>query len=135
MGRKLTILFAPIDAFSHFNVSIGIAERLRDRGHKIIFAIDRAWNGKLKKYGFIEELMIIPISSENNKPEEPGKMWADVLLNAGVFDEYSSLEKLKARVKPGIIETFMDKTKAFNPFYKEIVERVKPDIIIIDNNS
>jgi UDP:flavonoid glycosyltransferase YjiC (YdhE family) len=59
MNKFLTILFVPIDGIGHVNACIGIAEALKERGHKIIFAISKSWNEKLVKYGFEEELMKI----------------------------------------------------------------------------
>jgi UDP:flavonoid glycosyltransferase YjiC (YdhE family) len=60
MSKKFTILFVPLDDSGHVNACIGLAECLRDRGHKIVVAIDPTFKGKLISYGFIEELLIDP---------------------------------------------------------------------------
>jgi len=70
MKNSLTILFYPLPAVGHVNASIGLAEALRDRGHKIVFAIDRAWTGKLAMYGFIEEILT---DINNNSSLKPGE--------------------------------------------------------------
>jgi UDP:flavonoid glycosyltransferase YjiC (YdhE family) len=70
MPERLTILFAPLDAVGHVNACIGIAEVLRDRGHRIVFAISDNWRQKLKIYGFEEELIEL---SEKATVEDPTK--------------------------------------------------------------
>ncbi len=45
MSKKLTILFSPLDGYGHVNACTGVAEALRDRGHRIVFAIDKSWKG------------------------------------------------------------------------------------------
>ena len=50
-------MFAPMDAHGHVNSCIDVAQVLLAKGHRIMFAVDAAWKGKLAKYGFEEELM------------------------------------------------------------------------------
>lgn len=57
MGK--TILFSPMDSHGHVNSCIGVGQVLLARGHRVVFAIDAAWKGKLAKYGFEEELIDI----------------------------------------------------------------------------
>ena len=56
MSKKL-ILFTPMDGHGHVNSCVGVAQVLLKRGHRIVFAVDSAWKGKLAKYGFEEELI------------------------------------------------------------------------------
>ena len=56
MANKLTILFAPIDAVGHVNACIGLAEALKDRGHRIVFLVSKPYSGQLFSYGFEEEI-------------------------------------------------------------------------------
>ncbi len=44
MYQKLTVLFAPIEGVGHVNACIGIAEVLKERGHKIVFAVSDLWS-------------------------------------------------------------------------------------------
>ncbi len=52
------------------NAYIGLAECLRDRGHKVVFAIDPIFKGKLISYRFIEELLIDPNAGKFKNAEE-----------------------------------------------------------------
>ncbi len=54
--KQLTIFFTPFDAFGHVHACIGIAEPLKQRGHRIIFGVTTGWKGKLLPYGFEEIL-------------------------------------------------------------------------------
>jgi UDP:flavonoid glycosyltransferase YjiC (YdhE family) len=59
MSKKFTILFVPLDDSGHVNACIGLAECLRDRGHKIVVAIDPTFKGKLISYGLIHSYALI----------------------------------------------------------------------------
>jgi len=54
-SQKLTILFAPIHGVGHVNACLGIAEKLRDRGHKVVFATPNDWKGNFEPQKFLEE--------------------------------------------------------------------------------
>jgi len=128
MPERLTILFAPLDAVGHVNACIGIAEVLRDRGHRIVFAISDNWREKLKVYGFEEETIQL---SKKATVEDPAKYWAEFILKAGLFGPSSPLEKIKSMNGAGFKE-MIDLYKTSDPIMKEIVCRIKPDIILID---
>jgi UDP:flavonoid glycosyltransferase YjiC (YdhE family) len=128
MPERLTILFAPLDAVGHVNACIGIAEVLRDRGHRIVFAISDNWRQKLKIYGFEEELIEL---SEKVTVEDPAKFWAELIQKAGMFGSSSPLEKIK-RMTGDSFKEIIDRCKTSDPIMKEIVCRIKPDIILID---
>jgi UDP:flavonoid glycosyltransferase YjiC (YdhE family) len=91
MAQKLTILFAPVDAVGHVYACIGIAQVLRDRGHRIVFAISDNWRQKLKTYGFEEEIIEL---SDSREIEDPAKFWAQVIVKTGVLNSLSPIEKI-----------------------------------------
>ncbi len=53
----LTILFMPESAFGPTNNCIGIGDVLRRRGHRVVFAAEASWQGRLEKLGFTEDLV------------------------------------------------------------------------------
>ena len=130
MSKKLTILFTPIGHVGHVNACIGLAEVLRDRGHKIIFFIDNSYKGMLTKYGFIEELIVDPEKDANDKPGEDA---AKNILQSGILSGINSLEKLKLMMDPSIFTKILNKVMAFEPQLKSITEKYKPDVYIIDH--
>ena len=128
MRQKLTILFAPPDGVGHVNACIGIGEVLRDRGHRIVFAVCDIWKNKLVKYGFEEEICRV---AESEDDIDPGTYWAQMFSKGGMFGAKPPMEKMKNFNKltaSGLIKQI----QASDRKIKEIVDRVKPDIIVID---
>ena len=56
-SRPLTILFMPESAYGPTNNCIGIGDVLRRRGHRVVFAAEASWKGKLEPLGFEEDLV------------------------------------------------------------------------------
>ncbi|BBY63636.1 hypothetical protein MHEL_18790 [Mycolicibacterium helvum] len=56
-AEALTTMFWPESAYGPINQCIGLAAILRDRGHRIVFAAESSWAGKLVPFGFVEELV------------------------------------------------------------------------------
>ena len=134
MSQKLTILFAPMDGVGHVNACIGVAERLRDRGHKIVFAIGIGWKGKLEKEGFIEELLVDPNNNfKEDNSGDPVKKYVEELLTSGILSGIPPKEKLKQLLGSGWFQKMIDLTKALCPTYQQIVDKHKPNLIIIDH--
>ena len=124
MSKKLTVLFAPIEAYGHVNPCIGIGQILQKRGHRIVFAIGESWSGRLTKFGFEEELIVIPKDTDKSEDE-----LQSLLLKSGMISPLSPLEKIK---NSGISKSLYPKAVASDPIMKDIISRVKPDVIIID---
>src|SRR6266851_3412377 len=55
--RPLTILFMPESAYGPTNNCIGIGDVLRRRGHRVVFAAEASWQGRLERLGFEEDLV------------------------------------------------------------------------------
>ncbi len=55
--RPLTILFMPESAYGPTNNCIGIGDVLRRRGHRVVFAAEASWRGRLEPLGFTEDLV------------------------------------------------------------------------------
>src|SRR5882724_1349359 len=117
MPKKLTILVAPVPAVGHMNACIGLAEVLLSRGHKVVFIVDKSYEGKLVSYGFEEELLepsepLKPNDAQNGetpKNSKPGEEAAGDLLNSGLLSGVSSVEKLKLMSKMPFWSQLVDK--------------------------
>ncbi len=127
MPRKLTILFAPLDAVGHMNACIGIGEVLRERGHKIVFVVSNMWREKLKIYGFEEEILEINYMKTN---EDPAKHWAEIIKRSGMMGALPTIQKMKALNDSW--KEVINRIKTSEPLMKKVVNRIKPDIILID---
>ena len=131
MSKNLTILVVSMEGVGHVNACIGLAERLRDRGHKIVFTVDKTYEGKLVRYGFIEEKIFDP---NEGKFKNPGEGAANHLLESGILSGMSSLEKMELMTtRQSFLLDMIDKVKLNEPNLKAIIEKHKPDVYIIDH--
>ena len=55
--RPLTVLFLPESAYGPTGNCIGIGDVLLRRGHRVVFAAEASWKGKLEPLGFVEDLV------------------------------------------------------------------------------
>ena len=55
--ERLTIVFMPESAYGPTNNCIGIGKVLERRGHRVVFAAEASWKGKLEPLGFEEDLV------------------------------------------------------------------------------
>ena len=129
MSKKLTILVAPMEGVGHVNATIGIAEALRDRGHRIVYVVLNSFEGKLKKYGFEEELLI----NNETKDMKPGENIATWLKSSGLLSNASSLEKMKIIIDPMMSEKMLEEKIECKDQIENVMEKVNPDVILIDD--
>jgi len=132
MPKKLKILIVSLDGVGHFNACIGIGQQLKDRGHTVVFAVPDGWKNKLSPQGFIEE-WINPGSPQDAVDEDK--------LDEDGFPEMARKMAPAFQMSPvGRIEHFcltlwqlLIKQAEYNePRFKEIVAKVKPDLIVAD---
>ena len=57
MADPLTIVFMPESAYGPTNNCIGIGKILEQRGHRVVFAAEASWAGRLEPLGFEEDLV------------------------------------------------------------------------------
>lgn len=125
MSNKLTVLIIPMDAFGHVYPAVGIGQQLLQKGHRVVFAIDQTWKGKLVKYGFEEELFSVYTEEENKKASE---YWIKLLIETGILQNKTPLEKISL-FKP---EQVFEKIKKSEPFIDKILEKIQPEVTISD---
>jgi UDP:flavonoid glycosyltransferase YjiC (YdhE family) len=129
---SLTILFMPESAYGPTNNCIGIGDILRRRGHRVVFAAEASWKGKLEALGFEEDLVDLAPPAPDAEEQDPGQFWKDFIRDTR--DEYrkSTLEQLETVTAP-IFKELIDGAKYCEPQLKAIIERVQPDVIVEDN--
>jgi MGT family glycosyltransferase len=131
---SLTILFMPESAYGPTNNCIGVGDILRQRGHRVVFAAEASWKGKLEALGFEEDLVDLAPPPENAEAEEqdPGQFWKDFIRETAPEYRKSTREQLETVTKP-IWAELIDGAKYCEPQLKAIIERVNPDVIVEDN--
>ncbi|MBG0812906.1 glycosyltransferase [Planomonospora sp. ID82291] len=126
----LTILFMPESAYGPTNNCIGIGDILRKRGHRVVFAAEASWKGKLTALGFEEDL--VDLAPPSDEEQDPGQFWKDFIRDTAPEYRKSTAEQLETVTKP-IWEALIDGAKYCEPQLKAIIERVRPDVIVEDN--
>jgi MGT family glycosyltransferase len=130
--RKLTILFMPESAYGPTNNCIGIGDILRQRGHRVVFAAEASWKGKLTALGFDEDLVDLAPPPENPDEVDAGQFWKDFIRDTAPEFRKPTVEQLDTWVKP-VWEELIVGAKYCQPQLLEIIERVRPDVIVEDN--
>jgi MGT family glycosyltransferase len=127
---SLTVLFMPESAYGPTNNCIGIGDVLRRRGHKVVFAAEASWAGKLTALGFDEDLVHLAPPPET--PQDAGQFWKDFIRDTAPEFRKPTIDQLETWVKP-VWQELIDGARYCQPRLLEIVERVKPDVIVEDN--
>ena len=128
MTKKLKILFVPIDAIGHVSAAIGMAEVLIASGHKVIFAINEQWRGRLDKYG-IEVVLL----TQDDRPSDvdPAKRWADLFVGGGVIKSGTPLE-IKINLRTKLVPYFIEEIKQLDIKVDQLLKDIKPNVVVLD---
>ena len=101
--RPLTILFMPESAYGPTNQCVGIGKVLLDRGHRVVFAAEASWKGKLAPLGFEEDLVDLAPAPEvvEGEPEpDAGQFWKDFIRDTAPEFRKPTVEQLETFVAP-----------------------------------
>jgi MGT family glycosyltransferase len=131
-SEALTIMFWPESAYGPTNQCIGLAAILRDRGHRIVFAAESSWAGKLAPLGFIEELVDLAEPADGATDEDPGKFWTDFIAETSPEFRKPTREQLQTFIQP-TYQALIDGAKYCEPRLRAIVSEHRPDVIVEDN--
>ena len=135
--RQLTIMFWPESAYGPTNQCIGIGKVLLDRGHRVVFAAESSWKGRLEPLGFEEELVDLAAPPEDSGSgesgdEDAGAFWKEFIKETAPEFRKPTIEQLSTFIQP-TFQALIDGAVYSEPRLREIVERVKPDVIVEDN--
>jgi MGT family glycosyltransferase len=125
-----TILFMPESAYGPTNNCVGIGDVLRRRGHRVVFAAEASWKGKLTALGFEEDL--VDLAPPSDGEQDAGQFWKDFIADTAPEFRKPTIEQLDTWVKP-VWEELIVGAKYCEPQLKAIIDRVRPDIIVEDN--
>jgi MGT family glycosyltransferase len=126
----LTILFMPESAYGPTNNCVGIGDVLRRRGHRVVFAAEASWRGRLEPLGFTEDL--VDLAPPQEDAQDAGQFWKDFIARtAGEFRK-PAIEQLETWIKP-VWEELVSGARYCHDQLAEIVRRTAPDVIVEDN--
>ena len=129
----LTVLFMPESAYGPTNNCIGIGNVLVRRGHRVVFAAEASWKGRLEPLGFGEELVdLAPPSADGGTGRDAGQFWKDFVRNTAPEFRKPTIEQLDTWVRP-VWEELISGARYCQSQLAGIVERTRPDVIVEDN--
>ena len=132
MAEQLTVLFLPESAYGPTNQCIGLGHKLLQRGHRVVFAAESSWKGKLEALGFVEDLVDLAPPPADGDDQDAGQFWKDFIRETAPEFRKPTIEQLETFVKP-TWQALIDGAMYCEPQLKAIMERVKPDVVVEDN--
>ena len=136
MPEQLTVLFLPESAYGPTNQCIGLGDLLLKRGHRVVFASEASWAGKLAALGFEERLVDLAPPAEdggdNGEEADAGQFWTDFIAETAPEFRKSTTEQLTTFIQP-TYQALIDGAMYAEPALRAIVEEVRPDVLVEDN--
>jgi MGT family glycosyltransferase len=132
MTEPLTILFMPESAYGPTNQCIGLGDQLRRRGHRVVFAAEESWQGKLEAMGFDEDLVQLASAADSSAEQDPGQFWKDFVRDTAPEFRKPTVEQLSTVIRP-IFEGLIDGVQFCEAQLRKVVARVRPDVVVEDN--
>ncbi len=132
MSEKLTVLFLPESAYGPTNQCIGLGNLLLKRGHRVVFASESSWAGKLEPLGFEERLVDLAEPDPDASEEDAGQFWTDFIAETAPEFRKPTTEQLETFVKP-TYQALIDGAMYCEPALKRIIDEVRPDVLVEDN--
>ena len=125
-----TVAFFPEGAYGPTNNCVGIGDVLRRRGHRVVFIVEESFAGTLAAKGFEERLMRLGPPPEQD--EEPGQFWKDFIRDTAPVFRKPTIEQLGEFIAP-TFQALIDGSRYVDDRLREIIDEVRPDVIVEDN--
>jgi MGT family glycosyltransferase len=129
-GERLTTVFMPESAYGPTNNCIGIGKVLERRGHRVVFAAEASWKGKLEPLGFEEDLVDLAPPAEGE--QDAGQFWIDFVTQTAPEFRKPTIEQLATFIEP-VWASLIDGARYCQPQLEAILDRARPDVIVEDN--
>jgi MGT family glycosyltransferase len=124
-----TVLFMPESAYGPTNNCIGIGDVLRRRGHRVVFAAEASWKGRLEPLGFAEDLVDLAADTASG---DAGQFWKDFVRDTAPEFRKPTIEQLGTWIRP-VWEELISGARYCQAQLLAIIERTRPDVIVEDN--
>jgi MGT family glycosyltransferase len=143
VSRRLTVLFMPESAYGPTNNCVGIGDVLRRRGHRVVFAAEASWRGRLEALGFEEDLVHLAPPPEDaarapgttepaDAATDAGGFWTDFVKETAPAFRLPTIEQLEAFVLP-TWQALVDGARFCQPQLEAVLDRQRPDVVVEDN--
>ncbi len=128
----LTVLFMPESAYGPTNNCIGIGTVLRRRGHRVVFAAESSWRGRLAAQGFEERMVDLAPPTDDADSQDAGQFWKDFIRDTAPAFRKPTIEQLDAFVQP-TFQALIDGAMYCETQLRDTVAEVRPDVVVEDN--
>ena len=122
----LTIMFWPESAYGPTNQCIGLASILRDRGHRIVFAAESSWAGRIAPVGVVEELVDLAAPADGAADEDAGAFWTQFIAETAPEVRKPTIEQLATFIQP-TYQALIDGARYCEPRIRDIIAEHRPD--------
>jgi UDP:flavonoid glycosyltransferase YjiC (YdhE family) len=135
MAQPLTVLFMPESAYGPTNNCVGIGDVLLRNGHRVVFAAEASWAGRLEPLGFVEDLVDLappPEPDPSGLAPDAGQFWKDFIRDTAPEFRKPTIRQLETFMVP-TWRALIDGAGYCEPHLREIIARQRPDVIVEDN--
>ena len=133
--RRLTIVVSVVQAVGHVNACIGALTELLARGHRIIFVLTKIYEGKAAKHGYEEHVFQInSMKEDQTKLDNPGQIFAKLLLDNRIIGPNNPMEKMRNIVKLFVGPEMLNEYRLYDLEIKKVINLYKPDLFYIDGD-
>src|SRR5262245_59467754 len=127
---RLPIVFMPESAYGPTNNCIGIGKVLERRGHRVVFAAEASWRGRLEPLGFEEDL--VDLAPPAGDEQDAGQFWIDFVTQTAPEFRRPTIEQLATFIEP-VWASLIDGARYCQPQLEAILDRARPHVIVEDN--
>jgi UDP:flavonoid glycosyltransferase YjiC (YdhE family) len=129
-SKRLTVLFMPESAHGPTNNCVGIGDVLRRRGHRVVFAAEASWKGRLSPLGFDE--VMVDLAPPAEESPDAGQFWKDFIRDSAPEFRRPTIEQLAGFMVP-TWQALIDGAKFCQLQLQHILADIRPDIVVEDN--
>src|SRR5258708_39474314 len=91
----------PESALGPTHNCIGIGDVLRRMGHRVVFAAEASWRGRLELLGFEEDLVdLAPPATDDAAGQDAGQFWKDFIRDTAPEFRKATIEQLGSFIPP-----------------------------------
>jgi len=124
-----TIAFFPEAAYGPALNCVGIAQALREMGHRAVFLCDKGFEGVFSEYGFEE----YPVNmSGDMSDEDVANYWDDFIKSHLPHFHLSPINQIETYVAP-VWEAIVESAISAEDDLKRQIAEIQPDLICVDN--
>ena len=131
-SRRLTILLSPESAHGPTNQCIGIGHILLQRGHRVVFAAESSWKGRLEPLGFEEQLVDLAEAAPTDDEQDAGVFWTEFIRDTAPEFREPTVAQLESFIRP-TWEALIAGSQYCERRLRQILATVRPDVVVEDN--